>query len=232
MKNIDIKNLDWPGISLNLDKEGYALLPKLLNAEQIEILSAYLQSSQSHSDALSLEALKLGRGERRTWPGGLPDAFVDLPQILYEQLAPIASRWNEIMGLDAAYALDNVQYRDGVSSLKWRAAVTSHNLGAGDFQPLHQDDGSGGCFPIKLLILLSDPVVDFTGGEFVMVEQRPRMQSRPIVLPLRKGDAALICSAHRPFKGTKGFYRVNMKHAISRVNTGTRISVELQFAAT
>ena len=232
MNNIEINNLNWSDIAMNLDKEGYALLPKLLSTEKTEILSAHLQKADSRSEVLSLDALKLGRGERRNWADGLPDAFKDWPEILYQHLAPIASRWNHTMGLDSVFAATFAEYQHVASPLRGHTNVTSHNLGVGDFLPLHQDVGAEEFFPIQLLILLSEPAVDFTGGEFVMVEQRPRMQSRPMVLPLFKGDAALICGAHRPFKGTKGFYRVNMKHAISRVNSGMRLSAELLFHTT
>jgi len=145
-------------------------------------------------------------------------------------LAPIANHWAELLGKDSYYpsTLDGF-LRGNHEASQIESLATASCLQEGDYQALHQHAEGKHVFPLQLVVLLSDPGTDFTGGEFVMTEQRPRMQSRPMVLPLRQGDAALITVAHRPHKGSNGYYRVNLKHAISRVHSGERIGVELLF---
>jgi hypothetical protein len=228
MTNVDMHNLDWTDIAANLDREGYALLTGLLDAQQIDELSNALQARPPQCEA-SLPGLIPGQGERRVWPADVSDTCGNWTAMLHEHLAPIALRWRQFMAPGAASPVNDVQSLRDTTSRQGRVTLMSHC--SGDFQLLQQDADADAGFPIQLVILLSDPVSDFTGGEFVMVEQRPRMQSRPIVLPLRKGDAALICASKRPFQGANGFYRVNMKHAISRVHSGVRNSVEVRFSA-
>ncbi|WP_395701097.1 2OG-Fe(II) oxygenase [Aquabacterium sp.] len=175
--------LDWAAVTRQLDDEGHALLPGLLQ------------------DAAALPALR--------------DA-------LYPRLLPIAHRWQALLGEPPT---------------PWPAACPhpaqpmTSCLRAGDYQPLHQHAGDPQAFPLQLLALLSEPGRDFDGGECVLTEQRPRLQSRPIVLPLRRGDIALIALAQRPQRGAAGHYRVNLKHAISRVHRGERLGLELLFHA-
>ena len=145
----------------------------------------------------------------------LPPLVADLRASFCKHLAPIANRWSEVLGVVRRYPRQ-VHSQSSLSRLR-----------QGDYQPLHQQTDGEQAFPLQLIALLSEPDKDFTGGEFVMTEQRPRMQSRPMVLPLRKGDMAIITVAQRPHNGTKGHYRVNLKHAISRVRSGERVGLEL-----
>ena len=145
----------------------------------------------------------------------LPPLVADLRASFYKHLAPIANRWSEELGVVRRHP-SQVRPQSSLSRLR-----------EGDYQPLHQQSDSEQAFPLQLIALLSEPGKDFSGGEFVMIEQRPRMQSRPMVLPLRKGDMAIITVAQRPHKGTKGHYRVNLRHAISRVRSGERVGLEL-----
>lgn len=224
MTKSTIADLDWPRITAELDKEGYALLPRLLDTEQARTLAATAREVGAKSLRQSLDMLELGRGVLWRPSGPLPDPFAAWRKAFYELLVPIARRWNDTMGIASSYPARLGDVRPGN-----RSHATFTRLREGDYQALHQSAEGTGVFPLQLVILLSEPGTDFTGGEFVMTEQRPRMQSRPMVLPLRLGDAALATVAHRPVKGIQGHYRVNLKHAVSRVRSGERLGLELLF---
>lgn len=220
--------LDWADIANQLDREGYAMLPGLLSTgtvcdlrRHVEILSA------AHRVPLALDGM--GHGELFY--------FADLPAPLdawrtdfYRHLAIVANRWNETLGVGNRYPkeLSDFLQRNREAG---RARGQSHlsRLGVQGYLPLHRRNLGDPVFPLQIVALLSEPGRDFLGGEFVMTEQRPRMQSRPMVLPLELGDAAIIATAERPFKGAKGYYSVNLKHAVSRVRKGERIGLELAF---
>src|SRR5450830_1844719 len=228
MKNSPITSLDRERITVDLDQEGYCLLPKLFDAEQARALGASVMHAAGDRVQQSLEKIGLGRGAlwRLTGPSPVPlDAWRDA---LYALLAPIANKWNTAMGLESVYPAKLGEFQpEQPAGSQSRSHVTLSRLREDDYQALHQSTNGEAAFPLQLIILLSEPGADFQGGEFVMTEQRPRMQSRPMVVPLRLGDAALITVATRPFKGSKGYYRVNMKHAVSRVRWGERLGLEL-----
>ncbi|PLC54716.1 prolyl 4-hydroxylase [Pollutimonas nitritireducens] len=160
----------------------------------------------------------------------LPEPLGALPAALYEPLSTIANRWNQSLGLKERFpdGSNAFQEQSRKAGLPGPRSYMSR-LRERDYQALQQRNDGAWRFPLQLVALLSEPGVDFTGGEFVMTEQRPRMQSRPMVLPLQRGDAAIIAVARRPIMGRKGYYRVNNKHAISRVHSGERIGLELYF---
>jgi hypothetical protein len=204
-----IDSLDWHDIAAQLDREGYALLPGLFGADDTLV-------------------------QPLTLPDIDPDPAPAWRDAFYRRLAPIANRWNQTMELSARYpaTLDAFQKQYRKTDLFCTPSqVRVSHLYQGDYQPLHhiQATEDEPTFPLQLVVLLSEPDRDFSGGEFVMTEQRPRMQTRPMVLPLRKDDAAIIAVAQRPCKGSKGYYRVNLKHAISRLRSGERIGMEILF---
>ncbi|KGD89207.1 prolyl 4-hydroxylase [Achromobacter sp. RTa] len=222
-----IDGLDWAGIAAQLDAEGYALLPQWLMPEQARALGR-------HAAALERASLArggLGQGDLHYFPADLPAPLAAWRADLYRRLAPISNRWSERLGSGYRYPGELEPFlRRGRQAGQTHALTHLSQLRGDDYVALHQRNEGAHVFALQLVALLAEPGLDFTGGEFVMTEQRPRMQSRPIVLPLRLGDAALIATAHRPVRGASGAdYRVNLKHAISRVLGGTRIGLELSF---
>lgn len=223
-----IDRLDWVNIGAQLDAEGYALLPGLLDADAARRLARQAENSQV--TRVPLSSNDLGHGDLFYFGAHLPAPLETWRTAFYHHLSVIANRWNETMGVDGRYPAELGDFLDR----NWNAGQTraqSHlnRLGVEDHVTLHQRNDGERVFPMQIVALLSEPDVDFEGGEFVMTEQRPRMQSRPMVLPLELGDAAIIATAERPARGSKGHYRVNLKHAISRVREGERIGLELSF---
>lgn len=224
-----IDRLDWTDIAAQLDAEGCAMLPGLIDAEIARDLArrtGILQSARRSS----LADAGLGRGERIGFGTELPAALQSWRRAFYRPLAAIADHWNGLLGLDDRHPadLDAFVHRNRQAG---RAHPQSHltRLGEEDYVALHSCSDGEPVFPLQVVALLSEPGTDFDGGEFVLTEQRPRMQSRPIVLPLGLGDAAVIATAARPVRGSRGCYRVHLKHAISRVRRGERVGVELTF---
>ncbi|WP_201313096.1 2OG-Fe(II) oxygenase [Dyella sp. EPa41] len=224
-----IEQRDWADIEQKLGMEGFAHLPGLINADASRYL-AHQSLSLLASQSESLASKDLGQGHVAYLGQSLPTPWLSGRTAFYRHLAPMANRWNQALGVAYRYPghfeeFQEQNRRDG------QTQALSHviRLGTGDYLSLHQRNLGARIFPMQVIVLLSDPGADFGGGELVMTEQRPRMQSRPMVLPLAIGDAAIISTSERPFKGTKGYYRANIKHAISRVRHGDRVGVELSF---
>jgi hypothetical protein len=224
-----VAGLDWAGIAAQLDIEGYAIVPGMFDAEAAREL-ARASEALSTGHRVSLSSTDLGRGDL-IYPGAsLPAPLGVLRKAFYGPLAVIANRWNETLAVGDRYPaeLDEFHQRNRAAGQTQSQTYLSR-LGVEDYVSLHQCNDGELIFPMQIVALLSEPGADFRGGEFVMTEQRPRMQSRPVVIPLKLGDAAIIATSVRPFKGAKGFYRVNLKHAISRVHAGERVGLELTF---
>lgn len=224
-----IDGLDWPAISAQLDEEGHAVLPGLLNAaaarrsaRQIRILGAPQRLPPAPGEP--------GRGELFHFGTRLPAPWGGWRTAFYRHLAVIANRWNDVLGVGARYPEDLEAFLQR-NREAGRVREQSHlnRLRAEEYMPLHRGDAGAWVFPLQVVALLSEPGADFQGGEFVMTEQRPRRQSRPMVLPLALGDAAIIGTAARPSRGAGGYCRVHLRHAVSRVHRGERIGVELTF---
>ena len=171
-----------------------------------------------------------GRGEYKYFAYPLPDKVADLRTALYSRLVPIANRWNESMGIDARYPDAHADFIKRCHKAgQTRPTPLLLQYGEGDFNALHQDVYGEHVFPLQVAILLAEPQKDFTGGEFVLTEQRPRMQSRAEVVPLDRGDAVAWAVRSRPVKGTRGIYRVNMRHGVSRLRSGHRHTLGVIF---
>lgn len=223
-----LDRLNWPDIGSQLDAEGYCLLPSLLSVDDARRLARRTTEWDTSSVALELDGL--GCGELFYFDEVMPTPLEHWHSAFYRRLAPIANRWNETLGIAHRYPVELAEFM----LLNHKAGQTRpqsnlNRLGVEDHVVLHQRNDGEQVFPLQIVALLSGPGTDFQGGEFVLTERRPRMQSRPAVLPLRLGDVAIIATAERPFKGAKGYYRVNLKHAISRVRKGERFGLELTF---
>ncbi|NIM43583.1 MAG: prolyl 4-hydroxylase [Hydrogenophaga sp.] len=220
--------LDWAAISAQLDEEGHALLPGWLGAEAARSLARRV--SAPGTVRVPLVDIGLGSGELFRFEAGLPASLEAWRTALYPRLVTIANRWNHTLGVEARYPLAFSEFvQRNRQAGQWRGQSHLSRLGVDDHLLLHQRNGGEQVFPLQLVALLSEPGVDFEGGEFVTTEQRPRLQSRPAVLPLRWGDAAIIATDARPVQGSRGPYRTRLRHAIGRVRRGERIGLELSF---
>lgn len=225
-----VKALDWNNAIKELSDHGAAVLPDLLTAQECrKIASLYPDDSQFRSHVI-MARHGFGKGEYKYFAYPLPDLIGGLRTALYPRLAPIANVWNERMGIDLRYPARHKEFLDLCHKAgQARPTPLLLQYGPGDFNALHQDLYGDLAFPLQVAILLSEPGRDHTGGEFVLTEQRPRMQSRAEVVPLRQGDAVAFAVHHRPVQGTKGVYRVNLRHGVSRLRSGRRHTLGIIF---
>lgn len=226
MKQLD--EFDWPAIETALDMEGQAVLPGLLSAAECAALTRLDEWDKGFGDVGSLDALLLGRGDLR-----LSAAMPPLPHLrvqLYEKLVSIANRWNKTMQVASRYParLSDLQQQCRDANQRRPQSAVSR-LREGGYQALDQCIQGSCVFPLQAVLQLTQPGKDFSGGELVLTEQRPRMQTRPMVLPLNRGDLAVFAVQYRPSRGAKGYYRVNFRHAVSRVRSGERVAIGLIF---
>ena len=222
--------LDWDRVSSELDAHGCAVLERLLAPEACEALAALYPDDERFRSRVVMARHGFGRGEYKYFAYPLPELVAGLRTALYPRLAPVANRWNEAMGIDVRYpgrARDFLARCHAAGQRKPTPLLLQY--GADDYNCLHQDLYGEHVFPLQVAILLSEPGRDFTGGEFVLTEQRPRMQSRAEVVPLRQGDAVVFAVHHRPVQGTRGVYRVNLRHGVSRIRSGRRHTVGIIF---
>jgi hypothetical protein len=225
-----IAAIDWAQVSSELDAQGSALIERLLSPEECVSLAALYPHDALFRSRVVMARHGFGRGEYKYFDYPLPDLIVSLRTALYPQLVPIANRWHAAMRIDARFPDRHTQFIERCHAAgQRRATPLLLQYGADDYNCLHQDLYGEHVFPLQVVILLSEPARDFTGGEFVMTEQRPRMQSRPIVLPLHQGDAAVMAVRHRPVQGARGVYRVTMRHGVSRVRFGHRHTAGIIF---
>jgi hypothetical protein len=225
-----VKSLDWERVSKDLDAQGCAMIEGLITPEECDALAGLYPEDGIFRSRVVMRQHGFGRGEYQYFSYPLPDLITGLRTALYPRLAPIANRWNAAMGIDVRYPEKHADYIarcHAAGQLKPTPLLLQY--GADDYNCLHQDLYGEHVFPLQATILLSEPERDFTGGEFVLTEQRPRMQSRPEVVPLRQGDAVVFAVHHRPVQGTRGVYRVNLRHGVSRVRSGHRHALGVIF---
>ncbi len=221
---------DWPLLAGELDGFGCAVLPKLLAPDECDAISGLYPEERHFRSHIIMARHGFGRGEYRYFNYPLPGLLGELRTALYPHLADIANRWNERMGAAERYPGEHAAFlRQCHEAGQRRPTPLLLQYVPGDFNCLHQDLYGELAFPIQVAILLSEPGRDFTGGEFVLTEQRPRMQSRVEVVPLRQGDAVAFAVHNRPIRGSKGNYRVNLRHGVSRVRSGMRHTVGIIF---
>ena len=221
---------DWQALTGELDEYGCAVLPKLLSGEDCRAIATLYSDQRHFRSHVDMARHGFGKGEYRYFAYPLPDLLDGLRTALYPRLAGVANEWNVRMGIDERYPDDHGSFLTRChASGQTRPTPLLLQYVAGDFNCLHQDLYGDLAFPIQVAILLSEPGTDFTGGEFVLTEQRPRMQSRAEVVPLRQGDAVAFAVHNRPVPGAKGNYRVNLRHGVSRVRSGLRHTVGIIF---
>jgi hypothetical protein len=225
-----IATLDWTAISADLDAFGCATTGMVLSEQQCASLAQCFTSEGLFRSRVIMARHGFGRGEYKYFAYPLPEIVAALRRALYPALAQIANRWNERLGVAARYPGDHASYL----AMCHKAGQTKPTplllqYGAGDYNCLHQDLYGEHVFPLQATILLSWPGAEFSGGEFVLTEQRPRMQSRAEVVPLMQGEAVIFAVHHRPAHGARGFYRVNMRHGVSRVRSGRRCTLGIIF---
>ncbi|MGY2934437.1 hypothetical protein ACVWZ6_004039 [Bradyrhizobium sp. GM6.1] len=222
--------LDWPQITGELDTHGSAVLKGLLTPEQCRAVAALYPDDTNFRSRIVMGRHGFGRGEYKYFSYPLPDLIAQLRPALYAHLQGVASRWNEAIGIDIRYPAEHAAFLKRCHEAgQARPTPLLLQYEAGDFNCLHQDLYGEHVFPLQVAILLSEPGRDFTGGEFVLTEQRPRMQSRAEVVPLAQGDAVAFAVHHRPVQGTRGTYRVNLRHGVSRIRSGQRHTLGVIF---
>jgi hypothetical protein len=221
---------DWKAIEGQLDSTGCVVLPKLLSAHECaDIASLYADERRFRSHVV-MARHGFGRGEYRYFKYPLPDLLGDLRTALYPRFVGIANAWNARMNVGERFPADHAAFLKRCHEARQvRPTPLLLKYGPGDFNCLHQDLYGDLWFPIQVAVLLSQPSKDFTGGEFVLTEQRPRMQSRAEVVPLHQGDGVAFAVNNRPVQGTKGSYRVKLRHGVSRLRSGTRYTAGIIF---
>ena len=221
---------DWRHIEDSLHVSGHAVLPQLLDRAACDALAAGYDDEGRYRSRIDMARFGFGRGEYRYFAYPLPPAVGALRRTLYERLAPIANRWHEAMRLDVRFPPDHASFIARCHEAgQRRPTPLILRYGPGDYNCLHQDLYGEHVFPIQVAVLLSEPGRDFEGGEFVLTEQRPRAQSRAMVVPLRQGDAVAFAVNHRPVNGTRGTYRVTLRHGVSEVRAGRRHTLGVIF---
>jgi uncharacterized protein len=225
-----VNALDWPRISQDLDTQGSAILERLIPSDECRAVVAMYPQDDLFRSRVVMARHGFGRGEYKYFAYPLPQIVAELRTELYPRLAPIANKWNTRMGIEIQYPESHAEFIKRCHNAgQNKSTPLLLQYASGDYNSLHQDLYGEHVFPIQVAILLSEPVKDFIGGEFVLTEQRPRMQSRPEVVPLRQGDAVAFAVHHRPVQGARGFYRVNLRHGVSRIRSGHRHTVGIIF---
>ena len=222
--------LDWGRLSDELDAQGSTVIQELLTPGECHALARLYDHSARFRSRVVMSRHGFGKGEYKYFSYPLPGLVAELRQTFYPQLAPIANRWNERMQIETRYPDTHEEFLARcVKAGQARPTPLLLQYGPDEYNCLHQDLYGEEIFPLQLAILLSVPGMDFTGGEFVITEQRPRMQSRAEVVPLRQGDGVIFAVSHRPAKGTRGVYRVNLRHGVSRIRSGHRHTLGIIF---
>ncbi|HEV2303272.1 MAG TPA: 2OG-Fe(II) oxygenase [Stellaceae bacterium] len=222
--------IDWGRLETSLDADGFALLPGLLLPEECRRLAGSYDADTAFRSRVVMARHGFGRGEYKYWAYPLPPLVARLRAALYPPLAAIANRWSERLGEEMRYP---DRHEDFLERCR-RAGQTKPTplllrYGEGDYNCLHQDLYGEHVFPLQAAVLLSAPGEDFSGGEFVLVEGRPRLQSRAEIVPLGQGDGVLFPVRHRPMRGVRGWYRATMRHGVSRLRSGHRLTLGIIF---
>ena len=221
---------DWERIGADLDAYGCAVVPRLLSVDECVSYAAAYGDDGIYRSRVLMERHGFGKGEYKYFDYPLPPALAALRESLYAPLAAIANRWHEAMGIDSRFPARHADFIARCHAAGQRQPTPLIlQYHAGDYNCLHQDLYGEHVFPLQVAVLLSQPGADFSGGEFVLTEQRPRKQSRAEVVALEQGDAVIFPVRYRPVSGTRGIYKVTMRHGVSRLRTGQRHTLGIIF---
>ena len=225
-----VTHIDWRGIIEDLDFQGWAVVPGLLADQACDDVAALYDGGEGFRKRVVMGQHGFGEGEYRYFAYPLPRLVQDLRTAIYPHLAPIANGWYERMGIDTRFPAAHATFLDRCHAAgQVRPTPLLLRYGAGDYNCMHQDLYGEHVFPLQVATLLSEPGRDFEGGEFVLTEQRPRMQTRAAVVPLGKGDAVVFAVNSRPVKGSRGDYRVMLRHGVSKIRVGQRHTLGIIF---
>jgi len=221
---------DWARVARDLDARGSAVIENILPPQECRELAGLYPNDLRFRSRIVMGRHGFGSGEYKYFRYPLPETIARLRTGIYPHLAPIANRWNQALGIAVRYPAAHQDFLSRCHAAgQKKPTPLLLQYEAEDYNCLHQDLYGEHVFPLQLAILLSEPGRDFTGGEFVMTEQRPRMQSRAEVVPLRQGDGVVFAVQHRPVQGTRGVYRVTLRHGVSRIRTGRRHTLGIIF---
>ncbi|NQD70400.1 2OG-Fe(II) oxygenase [Sphingobacterium shayense] len=225
-----IENIDWRSVTELMHANGYVIIPNLLTGEQCEILKAQYNNPDIYRKTVVMERYRFGLGEYKYFNYPLPDIVQEIRTTVYRYLAPIANAWFKALNISHQFPLEHAELlRLCHANNQQKATALILKYEKGGYNTLHQDLYGEIYFPIQTVLFLNEPDKDYTGGEFVLTQQTPRAQSKAIVLKPRKGDMLIFTTNFRPIKGTKGYYRVNMKHGVSEVHRGERFTIGVIF---
>jgi len=228
--SLTLRDLDWEAMGAALDAQGYAVTPPLLNSEQCRALRGLYPHQELFRSRVVMARHSFGQGEYQYLRYPLPAVVQELRQSIYPMLVPIANLWRARLGEGEPFPVTHDAYlRRCHAAGQGRPTPLILKYGPGDYNCLHQDLYGELVFPLQMTILLSEPGAEFAGGEFTLVEQRPRMQSKAEMVPLRQGEAVIFAVHHRPVPGKRGTYRVNLRHGVSRVRSGERYTLGIIF---
>jgi hypothetical protein len=227
---VRLARIDTSALAADLEAQGFLVLTDLLSARQCDEVAGLYRQETGFRSRVVMARHGFGRGEYRYFSYPLPSLVQQLRTGLYPLLAPVANRWHERMGLEARFPASHPEFIARCAAAgQARPTPLLLQYGAGDYNCLHQDLYGEHVFPLQVAVLLSEPRHDFSGGEFVLTEQRPRMQTRAAVVPLAKGDAVVFAVNSRPVHGTRGDYRVKLRHGVSKVIDGHRHTLGVIF---
>jgi hypothetical protein len=225
-----LDTIDWTTVTAHLDAQGWAILPTVLTSEECRAVAELYGSGEGFRSHINMARHGFGRGEYRYFSYPLPDMVHALRTDLYARLGSVANEWHERLGMNVRFPPDHATFIDRCHQAgQTRPTPLLLQYGAEDYNCLHQDLYGEHVFPLQVAILLSEPGVDFEGGEFMLTEQRPRMQTRGAVVPLRQGDGVVFAVNTRPVRGGRGNYRVNLRHGVSTVRSGRRHTLGIIF---
>lgn len=228
IEHLQAKN--WNEITEQINGSGFVIVKDVMSPTQCESLVALYDAENIYRKTVVMERYRFGMGEYKYFNYPLPQLITDIRQTVYPHLAKIANKWMQVLKIDKVFPLIHEELKTQCQdSGQTKSTILILKYGKGGFNTLHQDLYGDLYFPMQLVLFLNEPDEDFTGGEFVLTEQTPRAQSKANVLKPKKGDMLLFTTNFRPVKGNKGYYRVNMKHGVSTIHSGSRYTVGVIF---